>query len=124
MTDPEQSGEAVRDFKNLVAWQVAMDIVDDVYNLTEQFPRHERFGLAIQLQRAAVSVPSNIAEGHGKNSKPEYIQALTISRGSLAEVETQLLIAVRRGYVSSDHPVFQGVQRCYKLLHGLIKSLR
>jgi four helix bundle protein len=119
-----EPAEEVRDFKHLVAWQVGMDIVDDVYNLTGNFPPQERWGLAAQLQRAAVSVPSNIAEGHGKGSRAEYVQALLHSRGSLCEVETQLLIAVRRNYVPSDHPTFERVQRCYRLLHGLIKSLR
>jgi four helix bundle protein len=121
--EEEPEGE-VRDLKKIVTWQVAMDIVDDVYTLTEGFPRHELWGLASQLQRAAVSVPSNIAEGRGRGSKAEYVRSLYVSRGSLCEVETQLLIAVRRKYVSAEHPVFQRVQRCQRLLHGLIKSLQ
>jgi four helix bundle protein len=114
----------IRDFKNLKIWQVALDIVDHVYRVTATFPRYELWGLSSQLRRAAVSIPSNIAEGHGKGSKPEYIQALLIARGSMAEVETQLLIAVRLGYMENDEAVFDALKQCYRLLHGLIKSLK
>lgn len=119
---PEQEAEQVRDFKQLLTWQVAMDIVDDVYDLTETFPP-KQYALTNQMQRAAVSVPSNIAEGYGKNTKREYIQCVKIARGSLAELETQLLIAARRGYIAPDHEVFQRVRRCYRLMYGLIRSL-
>ncbi|MEI6499411.1 MAG: four helix bundle protein [Armatimonadota bacterium] len=116
--------EESRDYKNLVVWQVAMAIVDEVYVLTEGFPTHERYALANQMQRAAVSVASNIAEGHGRNTKLEYLHALGVSRGSLAELETQLIIAARRSYMPEDHPVFASVSRCRRLIQGLMKSLR
>ncbi|MEN6304702.1 MAG: four helix bundle protein [Armatimonadia bacterium] len=115
---------AVRDFKNLLVWQAAMDLVEDVYRLTRGFPKHETWGLASQLQRAAVSVPSNIAEGRDKGSRQEYLQALMIARGSMAEVETQLLIAMRLNYLPNDDPAFDRLKQCYRLLYGLIRSLR
>jgi four helix bundle protein len=78
-----------------------MDLVEKVYVVTSRFPRQEAYGLSSQLQRAAVSVPSNIAEGHTRDHLREYIQHVSIARGSLAEVETQLEIAARLGYVSA-----------------------
>lgn len=112
------------DFKNLTTWQVAMELVEQVYGLTEGFPRHELYGLASQMQRAAVSVPSNIAEGHAKDTRPEYLRGLMLARGSLAELETQLIIAVRVKYIPADAPIFASLRRCYRLLHGLIASVR
>src|SRR5580704_17374598 len=87
-----------RNYRDLIAWQKAMDLVVVVYQLTREFPTEERYGLSQQLQRAAVSVASNIAEGQGRESAREFANFLSISHGSVREVETQILIAERLGY--------------------------
>lgn len=75
-----------------------MDLAEEVYRLTWTFPKQEQYGLSNQLQRAAVSVPSNIAEGHGRSQSGEYVRFLNLARGSLAEIKTQLMLATRLGY--------------------------
>jgi four helix bundle protein len=85
-------------YRELVVWQKGMDLVVAVYRLTATFPKSETFGLASQLQRAAVSIPSNIAEGNALKQTKAYLRYLAIASGSLAEVETQLDIAERLGY--------------------------
>jgi len=92
-------------YRDLVAWQRAMVLVTQVYRATEAFPRREIYGLTNQLRRAAVSVPSNIAEGKGRRSKKEYLQFLFKARGSLFEVETQLEISNNLGYIAADQYV-------------------
>lgn len=89
-------------FRDLRVWQGGMDLVEQVYRLTREFPKHEMYGLASQMQRAAVSVPSNIAEGHTRDSRKEYLRHLSIARASLAELQTQLEIAKRLRYCSSE----------------------
>jgi len=92
----------VKSYKDLIVWQKAMDLVAMVYQETKRFPKEELYGLTNQLRRAAVSVPSNIVEGHARNSTAEYRNFLSMARGSLAEVETQLLIAERLKYIESE----------------------
>ncbi len=87
----------IQDYRDLRGWQAGMDLVEQVYRLTNAFPDRENYGLAAQVQRAAVSIPSNIAEGHAREHTGEYLQHLSIARGSLAEVQTQLEIASRLG---------------------------
>ncbi len=87
----------------LLAWTEAMALVHVVYELTRCFPAEETYGLAAQLRRAAVSVPSNLAEGAARNGRREFVNFLGIARGSLSELETQLLIATDLGYLPSDH---------------------
>ena len=89
-------------FRDLRVWQSAMSLVEQVYLTTRTFPRHETFGLASQMQRAGVSVPSNIAEGHTRAHLAEYLQHIAIAQGSLAELETQIEIGNRLGYVSPE----------------------
>jgi len=89
----------VKSYKDLIVWQKAMDLAVMIYLVTKSFPKDEQYGLASQLRRAAVSIPSNIAEGHARTSTAEFKNFLSIARGSLAEVETQLLIAVRLNYI-------------------------
>ena len=90
---------AARNYRDLVAWQKAMDLVELVYRTTTGFPKHELYGLTSQIRRAAVSVPFNIAEGEGRSSsKKDFIRCLSIAYGSLREVETQALIGTRLGY--------------------------
>jgi four helix bundle protein len=89
----------VSHFRDLRVWQRAIDLVAAVYRISGKFPKGEVFGLTGQMRRAAVSVPSNIAEGHTRASTKEYLNHISIAQGSLAEVETQLEIAARLGYV-------------------------
>jgi len=97
----KQRGE-IRDYRDLRVWQVAVDLVERIYDVTRPFPRHEMFGLAGQMQRAAVSVSANIAEGHTREYTKEYLKHISVARGSLAEVQTLLEIAARLGYISRD----------------------
>jgi four helix bundle protein len=90
---------AVRSFKDLIVWQRSIDMIDEIYRLTRDFPKSELYALSNQMQRAAVSVAANIAEGNGRDSTKEYIHHLAFSLGSLAEVETYLVVSVRLGYV-------------------------
>jgi len=87
--------------KNLLVWQKAMDLVEEVYMLTRLLPKDEHYGLVSQLRRAVVSIPSNIAEGNARKSKKEYIHFLSIARGSKSEVETQLEICLRLKYLNN-----------------------
>ena len=115
----------VRSFRDLIAWQKAMDLVTLVYQVTEPFPRAEMFGLTNQLRRAAVSVPSNIAEGQARNSTKEFVNFLSISMGSLAEIETQLLIAQRLNYVKESvvNKPLQLTSEVGRIVNGLMNSL-
>src|SRR5262245_52079237 len=93
----------VRHYSDLIAWQKAMDLVMQIYKITREFPPEERFGLTNQLRRAAVSVPSNIAEGQGRHATRDFLRCLSIAYGSLQEVETQLVIASRLDYLKEEH---------------------
>jgi four helix bundle protein len=109
--------------EQLEAWKFAMQLVKAVYELTARFPVEERYGLAQQMRRAAVSIPSNIAEGAGRNGAKEYLHFIGIARGSLAELETQLQLAVMLEFMLPDHPVFDLSDRTGKLMTGLYKKL-
>jgi len=115
----------LRNYKDLIVWQKAMDLVSDVYRVTANFPREEVYGLTNQLRRSAVSVPSNIAEGQGRATKGEFIQFLCHSRGSLLELETQVLIASSLGYLNTQQQqVLQtNVTEVARMLNGLLSSL-
>jgi len=94
--------EVIRSYRDLIVWQKSMELVVDVYRVSKLLPKDERFGLIPQLRRSAVSVPSNIAEGYGRNSSKDYIRFLQISRGSLFELQTQLEICLSLGYISNE----------------------
>jgi four helix bundle protein len=97
------SGEPnMRGYRDLRAWQHAMELVTEIYRVTRTFPKDELYGLVSQLRRAAVSVPSNLAEGHGRNSRNEFRQFIGQARGSLSEVETQIEIAKNLGDLGQD----------------------
>ena len=117
---------AVHSYKDLVAWQKAMDLVQDVYAITARFPSEEKFGLVSQLRRAAVSIPSNIAEGYSRRTRSDYIHFLDIARGSANEVETQLLIAIRLSFVANRevNPTVDLTNEVQRILKGLVKSLK
>lgn len=91
-----------RDYKNLIVWQKSRLLVKTVYLHTKDFPQDEIFGLTNQIRRAAISIPSNIAEGYNRHSEKEFIHFLKIAKGSAAEVETQLLLSLDLGYVSDE----------------------
>lgn len=92
----------VNSYKDLIVWQKSIDLCETIYNVTEKFPKSELYGLTSQIRRSCISIPSNIAEGHLRGHKTEYKQFLHIAYGSSAELETQLLIALRIGYFNKD----------------------
>lgn len=117
-------------FRDLRVWQLSMELVEIIYRLTQNFPKHEIYGLTSQIQRAAVSVPSNIAEGHTREHTKEFLHHLSIAQASLAELETQLEIAVRLKYLGRDEfdrvlvlVVALGKQQ-YALRNALLKRLK
>ena len=110
--------------RNLLAWQEAMKLVAVVYQATSAFPRSEYFGLTAQTRRAAVSVPSNIAEGAGRNSTRELVQYLGIASGSLAELETQLELGVMLKYLPENTEILWQVHRVGRLLSALRTSVK
>src|SRR5437588_8203464 len=119
----------MKSFRDLRVWMAAMDLVEDIYLLTQDFPKHELYALASQIQRAAVSVPSNIAEGHTREHLKEYLHHLSMAQASLAELETQE-IAIRLSYVSleearsiAEHAESLGKQ-LYALRNALLKRVR
>lgn len=112
--------EKVKTHKDLIVWQKAMDLVEEVYKLTDKMPQSELYGLTSQIRRSAVSIPSNIAEGAARNHDKELLQFLYVALGSAAELETQLLLAERLGFVRIVP--FDGLSEIKKLLLGLIRS--
>ena len=92
----------IRDYTDLVVWQKAMDLVTEVYRLVKRLPKEELYALSDQIRRSAVSIPSNIAEGHCRSSDKELTQFLYIARGSNAELDTQIQIAINLGYITAD----------------------
>jgi four helix bundle protein len=115
----------VRSYRDIIAWQKAMDLVEAIYKATQAFPRDELYGLTSQTRRAAVSVPSNIAEGQGRKTTREFLQHLSIAHGSLNELETQVLIARRLLYVDEDRTrhLMSLAAEVGRLINGLRSSL-
>ena len=110
---------AERTHRDLIAWQEAMNLVEVVYRKTEGFPTREVYGMTAQIRRAAISVPSNIAEGAARNSSREFFQYLGIATGSLAELETRLEISMRLGYRSDGAEAVKHVHRVGRLVNAL-----
>ena len=112
-------------YRGLTVWQKAMDLVVASYRLSMRFPTEERYGLTSQLRRAAVSVPANIAEGYGRKHRREYLHHLSIARGSLAELETHVALAVRLEFVTREEAleVWDLSQEVGRILNKLIASL-
>ncbi len=110
--------------KDLKVWQESIDFVSDIYAMTSNYPKEEQFGLISQLRRASVSIPSNIAEGASRHSKKEFIRFLYIARSSASEIETQLIISRKLGYLNTeDDIVEQQLVRIAKMLTALINTL-
>jgi len=118
--------QEVRSYKDLVVWQKSMALVTEVYRASQEFPKEELFGLTSQTRRAAVSVPSNIAEGHARTSKKEFQYFLSNARGSLAELETQLTIAHQLAYINATaiNQLLDRLGEVGRILSGLLSSLK
>lgn len=117
---------AIQTYRDLKVWQKSMDMVVEVYELAKRLPSEELFGLTSQIRRAAVSVSANIAEGHGRLHRKEFLRQLSIARGSLVEVETHLQIAMRLGYLEREQSkqLWLQCQEVGRLLSNLIRSLQ
>ena len=113
----------MRKHHKLAAWQESITLVKLVYELTSHYPKEELYGITQQMRRAAVSVPSNIAEGAARGSSAEFARFLIIARASLSELETQLLIAKELGYYH-DNKVLEQIDKVFALIGGLIKKVR
>lgn len=115
----------IESFRDLTAWQKAMTLATGCYGLTAAFPQEERYGLTAQIRRAAVSIPSNLAEGHNRRSRQAFANHVSIALGSQAELETQIELAVRLQFASQDAatPVQALAAEVGRLLHGLVRSL-
>jgi len=116
-------GEAIRTHKDLEVWKEAMQLVRNVYTWCQNLPKEEVYGLVAQIRRAAISIPSNIAEGAARNSRREFRQFLYVALGSLAELETQIFLA-KELFSVEDGGLLAQVEKQRRLLLGLIKSLR
>lgn len=113
-------------YRDLKVWQAAMHVVQDIYRLTQAFPKEETYGLSSQLRKAAVSIPSNIAEGKGRSSDKELLHFLSNAKGSLFEVETQIMIADGLGYLTrpQGEDLLSKTAEIGRLLNGLMKAFR
>ena len=113
---------ALKFYKDLVAWQKAMDLVTEIYRVTQKFPKHELFSLTSQLRRAAVSIPSNIAEGQWQLSKGDFRRFLGYARGSLSELETQIIISQNLNYLTEEQVtnLLDSATEVGRILNGLI----
>ena len=110
--------------KDLDVWIKSMELVTDIYKITKQFPKEEMYGLTNQIRRAAVSIPSNIAEGAARNSDKEFIQFLYIALGSTVEVETQIMISQNLKYIEEIPEILENITSIKQMLLGLIKHLK
>ncbi len=125
MTDQNGAGRK-QGYQELVAWQKAMQLVTAVYGETREWPREEQYGLTSQIRRAAVAIPSNLAEGHGRSGRREFVHHVSIAYGSLCEVETQILIAKQLGYTDAiaTANLLACVADVRRLTSGLLRSLQ
>jgi len=114
---------ALKNHKDLELWQFSIDLVLMIYHRTNGFPEDEKFGFTSQIRRAAVSVPSNIAEGAGRNSRKEFIRFLYIAMGSLAEIETQLILSVKLGFLNDILEFDEQIKSIRRMILGLVNYL-
>jgi|ERR1700722_17336655 len=126
---PNRTGAAERkptqSYRDLLVWQKSIALAKEIYTLTSQFPSEEKFGLISQLRRAAVSIPSNIAEGQARNTTGEFVQFISYAEGSLAELDTQLMLAVELRFITSEqtHPCAALIDELRRMLNGLRRKL-
>jgi len=113
----------LRTHKDLDVWNAAMELAGQIYAVTAKFPKEERYGLTSQARRCAVSIPSNIAEGAARNSRKEFVQFLHIALGSVAELETQLILARNMGFISETSSLGR-IEKVRMMLSGLIRFLK
>ncbi len=115
----------LKNFKELKVWQKAYQVCLDVYNISRNFPAEEKFGLTSQIRRSAVSVPSNISEGYGRKTTPDYIRSLYIAYGSNGELETQALLSGDLAYINNENKniLLDKISEVERMLKALIKSL-
>ena len=113
-------------YKDLIVWQKSIQLVTDIYSITKTFPSDERYGIVSQINRAVISIPANIAEGWGRELSKNYLQFLRISRGSLMEVETIVLISKNLNYINEKdfREISKKIDEVGKILQGLIKSIQ
>ena len=117
---------SIKSYKDLLIWQKGIELTEKVYLLVKSFPSEEIYSLTSQIKRCVISIPSNISEGYGRNSTKNYIQFLRISRGSLYELETQLIIANKLNYISDNelnNEIFKLIEEESKMLNSFIKKL-
>jgi four helix bundle protein len=126
MNEASRGAKRVESYRDLIAWQKGMDLVVRSYELAKRLPSNETYGLASQIQRAAVSVPANIAEGYGRHHLGDYLHHLSIANGSLKELETHLLVAQRLSFLREDQiePALQLASEVGRILRGLVQGLR
>ncbi|MBT9139390.1 MAG: hypothetical protein DDT31_01974 [Syntrophomonadaceae bacterium] len=126
MSSEQRAVSSEKPHRNLIAWQKAMDLVTEIYRTTRNFPKEEIYGLTSQIQRASVSVPSNIAEGAADRTVQQFSNFLSNAIGSLNEIDTQLDLALRLGYLGENdyHRLYERVDECLALTYGLRKSLK
>ena len=110
-------------YKDLEAWKKSVDLVTDIYEITKIFPEDEKFGLVSQMRRATISIPSNIAEGSARNSDKEMVRFLDVSLGSIAELETQMIISQKLGYINQTD-IYEKINSTAALINGLKKYLQ
>jgi four helix bundle protein len=114
----------LKHYQELIVWQKSMDLVQHVYEVTSAFPKHELYGLTSQIRRAAVSIPSNIAEGQARNTTGEFKYQLGVAKGSLAELETEIILSCRLGYLQSEATILNECAEVGRMLNGLLNSLK
>lgn len=115
----------IKTHKDLLVWKKSLDLVEQIYKFTKQFPKEELYGITNQMRRCAVSIPANIAEGSGRKNKAEFVQFLHIALGSASELETHLIISQRLGFLSinSYDEIMNALNEIIKMTCGLINSL-
>ncbi len=116
----------IKTYRDMLVWQKSMDLVVEIYNITKDFPKEESFGLVSQMRRAAVSIPSNIAEGQGRKATKDFVRFLLIAQGSKAELQTQILICERLGYLPKEqtHSAKMYTEEIGKMLYAIIDKLQ
>jgi four helix bundle protein len=116
----------IQSYRDLDVWQKGMALAENCYRITKTFPKEEVYGMVSQIRRAAVSIPANIAEGYGREYRTEYIRFLRIAQGSLKELETHLLLAVRVDLITTEiaQPILAQCESTGKLLHALLRALQ